>query len=196
MTRLSPHCKIVSSGKFIDFDQPHLAPIDRATIANELSLINRWNGNLHFAYSVAQHSLLVADLMPKPEWRIYGLLHDAAEAYIGDLPTPFKKWLQAQGTDILGLEGTILACVWRHFDLPAPSQEITLAVYGADQIALATEYRDVVKGTSDLYTPRYPPHSTTIKFLERMYAEHRFLDSLDPFLSIWDAAQEQIKGAA
>jgi hypothetical protein len=68
--------------------KPEMILID--DIAHSLSLINRFNGAALFPYSVAQHSLYVASLLP-PELKLHGLLHDAAEAYIGDMVSPLKK---------------------------------------------------------------------------------------------------------
>ncbi len=67
--------------------QPEMFLID--DIAHSLSLINRFNGAALFPYSVAQHSLYVAKLLPQ-ELKLQGLLHDAAEAYIGDMVSPLK----------------------------------------------------------------------------------------------------------
>lgn len=65
--------------------------IDIRDIAHSLSRINRFNG--HFIgvphYSVAEHSLLVAQQLP-PALQGWGLMHDAAEAYFGDFIRPVK----------------------------------------------------------------------------------------------------------
>lgn len=60
-------------------------------IAHHLACTNRFAGALAHPVSVAQHSVCVARLLA-PEWQIYGLLHDASEAYLGDV----TKWLKMQ----------------------------------------------------------------------------------------------------
>ena len=61
-------------------------------IAYRLSFINRFNGSVG-AYSVAQHSVLVAQQLPDA-LKLAGLLHDACEAYIGDITRPLKGHIQ------------------------------------------------------------------------------------------------------
>jgi hypothetical protein len=74
-------------GEQIDPDQ--IVPMD---IARSLSKIQRFNGHLDFDWSVLQHSFLVADVVANFDpalWRA-ALLHDAAEAYCGDVVQPVK----------------------------------------------------------------------------------------------------------
>ena len=63
-------------------------------IAHSLSNLCRFNGHTKRFYSVAQHSLNVERFIKKLSWgerlRLYGLMHDFAEAYIGDMTTPYK----------------------------------------------------------------------------------------------------------
>jgi hypothetical protein len=62
-------------------------------IAHALSLVNRFNGHTHFPISVAQHSTFVSYLCEghSPIIALQGLLHDASEAYIGDVISWIKK---------------------------------------------------------------------------------------------------------
>lgn len=61
-------------------------------IARGLSGVNRFNGQTSFPYSVAEHSVHVASRLP-PELQLLGLLHDASEAYLIDMPSPHKQLL-------------------------------------------------------------------------------------------------------
>ena len=88
-------------------------------------------------YSVAQHSVLVALNLP-PAFQKQGLLHDAAEAYLVDVPRPIKKYLVNYGV----FEARLAACIGDRFgvelcDLPSE-------VHEADNRALATEKRDLL----------------------------------------------------
>lgn len=59
-------------------------------IAWALSNICRFGGHCHRPYSVAEHTLTVASLLP-PHKKLFGLLHDAPEAYLGDVASPLKR---------------------------------------------------------------------------------------------------------
>lgn len=182
---LSPFWCYTASGATFDFDNPLPAMIDRRALAWQLSLEGRWANNLYFPYSVAQHSLLVATLIEDPAARIYGLLHDAAEAFTRDLPTPFKLWLLNQGADVPALERRILGqAVFPYFQLPPPTSAIAKAVDHADAVALATEYRDVVKGKGPEWTPKATPRGgRPITFRHSTQVEEEFLGMLDVYLS-------------
>lgn len=66
-------------------------------IAHSLSLLCRYGGHCKTFYSVAQHSLHVAVVISErfPLVRLFGLLHDAAETYLGDMITPLKERIPA-----------------------------------------------------------------------------------------------------
>ncbi len=71
--------------------------IDIEDIAHALARICRFNGHLRYHYSVAEHSVNVAEELKlrgaSKELRLFGLLHDASEAYIADIPRPLKDWI-------------------------------------------------------------------------------------------------------
>src|SRR5205085_1920126 len=72
-------------------EDPSPRDVDIRDIAHGLARINRFNGRIKYDhYSVAQHSVLVSRLLPPP-YKLFGLLHDAGEAYLGDLITPVKR---------------------------------------------------------------------------------------------------------
>ncbi len=176
---LSPFWVYTAAGLPFDFANPRPEMIDLRALAWQLSGECRWANNTNWPLSVAQHSIMVAQAMPRPEWRIYGLLHDAAEAFTRDLPTPFKLWLKAQGADVPALEARILAdAIYPYFDLAHPWAEIEQVVASADARALATEYRDCVMGKGSEWVPSAPPLARVVKFKRRDVAEEEFLEAL------------------
>ncbi|ENQ8056890.1 hypothetical protein ACT3QV_004521 [Vibrio alginolyticus] len=80
---------ILNNGDLHRFLEPFDADID--VIAFALSNINRYTGHVG-QYSVAQHCVLVSEQLPD-ELKLSGLLHDATEAYIGDVSKPLKALL-------------------------------------------------------------------------------------------------------
>lgn len=81
--------------KFHPFD-PRPEDIDIDDIAHALSHVCRFGGHVRRFYSVAEHSVLVARCVPKIVG-LAALLHDAAEAYLGDIPRPIKHSPEMDG---------------------------------------------------------------------------------------------------
>ena len=112
------------SGRRLDLLDPTPMDIEIEDIAHGLSFVARWNGQTlgDFAYSVAEHSLLVerlyARLAPSApaKWRLAALLHDAPEYVIGDMISPVKA---AVGPGYDELDKRLAAAVHLRFGLPA-----------------------------------------------------------------------------
>ncbi|MEJ8571691.1 HD family hydrolase [Microbaculum marinum] len=112
------------SGRRLDLLDPSPLDIEISDIALGLARVARWNGQTggRHAFSVAEHSLLVEDLVGRmyPDlerrWRLAALLHDAPEYVIGDIISPFKAVL---GDGYKGVEIRILEAVHLRFGLPA-----------------------------------------------------------------------------
>ncbi|WP_297105232.1 hypothetical protein [uncultured Devosia sp.] len=191
-----------ASGRPFDFVDPQPDMIDARALAHQLSGEGRWSNNTFFPLSVAQHSLIVARAMPRPEWRIYGLLHDAAEAFTRDWPTPLKDLAlmgapgYGGGFDIRAVERRILEqAVYPLFELPNPSAEIAQAVDIADARALATEYRDAVQGKGPEWIPPAEPlPGKPIKFRKRDDVEQDMLNAI--FAMVRDAHRAGLRRAA
>jgi len=83
-----------ASGKQFFLLEPRLEDIDIFDIAHALSMQCRWTGHCKFHYSVAQHSYYCSFIGPDNE-AFDRLMHDAAEAYIGDLNRPLKHYTEA-----------------------------------------------------------------------------------------------------
>lgn len=82
----------IYSGKAFPFMEPGISDIDIHDIAHALSMQCRFNGHLRWFYSVAEHSVNVSHEVDET-YALAALLHDAAEAYIGDLISPLKVYL-------------------------------------------------------------------------------------------------------
>ena len=124
-------------GKHVHPLSPAPGEIDIDDIARSLSHVCRFLGHVEEFFSVAQHSVLVSQLVPRAD-ALWGLLHDAAEAYLCDLPSPVKREPQMEMYRVA--EERLLACVAQKFGL-AP--EMPQSVKEADRILLATEFRDL-----------------------------------------------------
>jgi hypothetical protein len=110
--------------------------VDPEEIAHALSNICRFNGHCRAFYSVAQHSALVASVLP-PELAFVGLMHDATEAYCGDMIRPIKRAMPAYGE----MEDQIWTVIAARFGLP---EVLPPEVKEADTRMLQTERRDLL----------------------------------------------------
>jgi 5'-deoxynucleotidase YfbR-like HD superfamily hydrolase len=112
------------SGRRLDLLDPTPMDIEIEDIAHGLAFVARWNGQTRgdYAYSVAEHSLLVeaifGRLVPDApvKWRLAALLHDAPEYVIGDMISPVKS---AVGPGYGALDERLEAAVHLRFGLPA-----------------------------------------------------------------------------
>lgn len=127
------------TGKAFNFETPYPANIDIVDIAHALGNICRFAGHTNDFYSVAQHSVLVSKNCA-PEDALWGLLHDASEAYTGDLIRPIKH--EPNMYHYRDMEATIMAAVCSKFEL-APQKPTSVSE--ADVAALFTEKRDLLK---------------------------------------------------
>lgn len=81
------------SGCTVNLLNPDPDTISLLDIAHNLARINRFNGATKIPYSVADHSVWVSKAVPE-EHALAGLLHDASEAYLGDIVAPLKPLLR------------------------------------------------------------------------------------------------------
>lgn len=116
--------------------EPRIDRVAIEDIAHGLAYQCRFNGQTCEFYSVAQHSLVVASLVPA-RLRLAALLHDAAEAYLGDMVKPLKVLLPEFGA----IEEKVTRII-------ADTFGVDFSDYGpikkADLVALATEKRDLM----------------------------------------------------
>lgn len=154
---------------------PRPEQVEIRDIAHALSLACRFNGHCLAFYSVAEHSVRVSRVVTErhpadDRLALWGLLHDAAEAYVGDLPRPVK----AEAPWFRETEDRILRVIMESFSLPWP---MPAPVREADDILLATEARDLMApppadwglGVQPLAEPiiPLPPTEAEALFLDR-----------------------------
>ncbi|ADJ23797.1 metal dependent phosphohydrolase [Hyphomicrobium denitrificans ATCC 51888] len=128
------------SGRRLDLLDPQADDIEIEDIAHGLARVARWNGQTvgEHAFSVAQHSLVVTDIVRTIE-PLFGarelcaaLLHDAPEYVIGDLISPFKA---AIGLDYKAFEQKLLAAIHERFGLGRMDAHVISTIKRADTIA-------------------------------------------------------------
>lgn len=112
---------MVYSGTLVDPLALEPEDVVLADIIRGLCFTYRYRGHADPNITVAEHSIIVADILDDPEWALYGLLHDSCEAYLGDISAPVMKSLHIhRGEAIWGFqeaERRIKVAVARRFDL-------------------------------------------------------------------------------
>ncbi len=110
---MEPTIQVMYYTGWFDIKNPTPAMVDVRDVALGLSRQSRYNGFTIKYYSVAEHCVLVAAHLMKvyknPELAMLGLLHDAAEAYVGDLVAPIKEFMPLYKE----WEGRVYAAVYR-----------------------------------------------------------------------------------
>ncbi|WP_134681001.1 YfbR-like 5'-deoxynucleotidase [Paracoccus ravus] len=129
------------SGRRLDLLDPTPVDIEISDIAHGLAFVARWNGQTRgdWAYSVAEHSLLVEEIHRRknpgcdPRWHLAALLHDAPEYVIGDMISPVKA---ALGQEYGEMDARLTAAIHLRFGLPAQlPKEIKAEIKRADRVS-------------------------------------------------------------
>lgn len=168
-------------GGTFNFLDPWNSKVDIEEVAHALSHICRYTGHTKYFYSVAEHSYR-ASFIQSQHHAFAKLVHDCAEAYIGDISTPLKQLLD----DYKRIERDVEDAVWCQLGAN-PVECRGRHVKHADAVMLITELRDVmanpmnvkVDGVAplpEIIVP-FPPQVAKALFLERYYelkaeAEH------------------------
>jgi len=124
------------TGELFDLDNPKFNIED---IAHALSLTTRYGGHSKKFYSVAEHSVLVSEILEQwgDPYLMEGLMHDASEAYLSDVPAPFKRFLP----DWKKIDKELEIALAKHYDLKYPRSANNKA---ADWVALFIEAYDLL----------------------------------------------------
>lgn len=145
--------------------------VDLFDIAHSLSLTCRYNGHSAFFYSVAEHSVHVARLA-SPANALWGLLHDAAEAYLPDVASPIKPSIPG----FAEMEEQVMRAVAGHFGLswPQPSE-----VKAIDTAMLLTEAKALLpsQGKSWKWTAYVQSAPVDLQLWSPADAKDRFLET-------------------
>lgn len=159
------------SGRAYELVHPRASMVCIGDIAHALAHLCRFNGHCGPFYSVAEHCIRVANLLDG-ELALIGLLHDAPEAYLGDVVTPLKALLPGYRM----LERASWRAISEAFDLP---MQIPAPVRHADAVMLATEKRDLL-GPPPRPWHLLPPAAARIdRVLDPQAAEAEFLHCFD-----------------
>jgi uncharacterized protein len=156
---------------------PRPEEINIEDIAHSLSLQCRFAGHCREHYSVAQHSIIVAQNLPN-ELRLWGLLHDASEAYLVDLPRPIKRWCD-MGRMYCEYEAALMRCVCERFNL---AFEEPAEVKRMDTVLLVTEKRDLMTSEPKPWEDTETPLSRHIRPIPSSDAERLFLSVYDSLI--------------
>lgn len=140
-------------------------------IAHALAYTCRFGAHCKIFYSVAEHSLLVSQVVPAP-YALCGLMHDATEAYVTDVPRPLKTFLSGYKA----IEQGVWRAIATKFGLPLV---LPVCVKGADDAVLLAEADllmspfaapwNIPGEPAPVTVTGYSPAITKEKFLNRFY---------------------------
>lgn len=169
MTRRGDWIQTHSGRRFWPLD-PRAEEVCIDDIAHALSLLCRFGGHCDRFYSVAEHSLYVADHCDGDA--LWGLLHDASEAYVQDLARPFKRMLP----EYCSAEQRVQLAVCERFGL---SPVMPDRVKRVDRAILTDERRVLMSGSDQPWTTDgdplgvvigcYQPTTAKVLFLEKFH---------------------------
>lgn len=167
----SPYVSTFLGHRFF-LTRPHIDDVAIEDIAHGLAYQCRFNGQTREFYSVAQHSLMVMQLVPA-SLRLAALLHDAAEAYLGDMVKPLKNLFP----EFSAIEGRVMQIIGERFAVDL--EHLDPAIKAADLVALATEKRDLMPHSTEAWANLRDirPLPESIRPLMPVDAKSAFLES-------------------
>lgn len=163
---------MLQSGYEFDILDPYASIFNIEDIAHSLSLLCRYVGQCREFYSIAEHSIYVSETCE--DHALAALLHDAAEAFIGDVSGPLKALLP----EYKRIEKNIETAIFDRFDIPYP---LPKSVKAADLSVLAAEQDQIMPpGTSNwMADSGVKPAEVDIKCLSPNEAKAAFLKRFD-----------------
>lgn len=153
---------------------PRVEDVTIEDIAHALSHQCRYSGHTEKFYSVAEHCVRVSICVPV-EFALWGLLHDATEAYLIDLPRPLKRY-EPIGEPYRDAEARLQKVICAAFGLTYPEpREVAIA----DNILLFTEKRDLMKPEPSAWAEYAKPLDEIITPWTSSKAREKFLSRFD-----------------
>jgi len=153
------------SGGFLNLEDPDFRAVNLEDIAIPLSRISRFNGHTAEPWNVAQHSVLTWELarLFMPEMSAHMILHDAHEAFIGDITRPVKGVL---GKEARMFETKFMSKFFKYMELELNTY-ILERMKILDNIALSLEAQALMKNTSWVHESNLP----TIRLIALKYQD-------------------------
>jgi hypothetical protein len=170
MERNGDWMQTITGKKFWPID-PRPEDICIEDIAHALSMMCRFNGHCKKFYSVAEHSVLVSRAVPE-EYALWGLLHDAPEAYIADIVKPAKPYIDGYAE----VEKRLMIAVCDAFGLDhSEPKDVKIA----DCAVLADEAEQIMGPHPDDWHLPFAPTGQLIYGYAPDEAKRLFLDRFD-----------------
>jgi len=167
---MEPWIETINGNKFW-FDRGDTEGIDIRDIAHALSNLCRYTGHSKYFFSVAEHSINVALVLPKHK-QLWGLLHDASEAYLADIASPVKQLIP----EYKKMEEKIMFRIAQKFKLPIGFHE-DREVKEADWACLKEEAKILLpSGGEDWYFPTLNKKGLRPMLLSCDAARQEFID--------------------
>jgi hypothetical protein len=167
---------MLASGTWFDLLDPWHSEFTIEDIAQGLANICRYAGQCRSFYSVAEHSLHVCDTTDS--FKLEALLHDAAEAFLGDITRPLKQLLP----EYKAIESNVEAAIFSRFGLDrAAMADVKLA----DLRVLAAEQSQLMPDGTDYWAAQSSicPAPITVQFLSPYEARERFLAKFNDLIA-------------
>lgn len=162
------------SGNLFDYNRPEATEVHIEDIAAALSKVCRFAGHIHRFYSVAQHAINASRIVPE-EHAFNALMHDTAEAFTNDLPTPLKFAVPIFKELEVKIESAMAARFGFAYPLPDPVKLADAQMLAIEKVRLKRDlsHWDVLDGIETAHvehlvdlSPMAPARAETL-FLER-----------------------------
>lgn len=163
---------MLHSGAWMDLCSPSTSDFTIDDIAHGLANLCRYAGQCRDFYSVAEHSILVSECVQSHAFD--ALLHDAAEAFLGDITRPLKQMLP----DYRRIEAQVQLAIFERFGLPATIDPI---IKEADLRVLAAEQRQIMPDGTDAWAEAggVIPAPVVVRHLSPAQAKYAFLEKFE-----------------